>query len=622
MKPTVVPEKMFPSTVLASLLQAMKSLCPPGWVVHVGAGRGQGDLHTWHSWSVAHAVLIDADSKRLTWAYPRASTNGWHVVTATLAGHPGLADYHLASSPDEDSLVQPQRLQHWWPHLRARQAQARPTKTIDQVVNEVMGEVMSDVADQGQAGWLMIDCLPALELLSGGAQTLAHTQLVCVRVTQWGNRPDNEQNDDLSQAAITQHLASLGFTDVAYISGNHPDVGHAIYARNFAQNNTKLRADNAELTSTVDDLRKQRDAQAQATQDALMQRDAETQAKSEALFQLDVQVKAKVQACLRHDALIRENLALVAAYQEQTKMATGLQVALATLQTQHDKVVHEKSKLVADNQEITNVRAQVTLQRNLDTKDKIDVLAQLEAQTTATMEARDRCDALAKEKEVLYAALKEQTQLAADHQQAIAAIQTQHDELVHEKFKLIAANAELTLSQSHVVLQQDIQAKATSEALARCDALAQEKTTLTAAHGEQAKRVAALQTQCNDLIQENSKLIATNTDLTSAKAQLSTQCEAEAKAKTEALTRYDALAQDNARLMADQKELSQLASERQRSLIGQQQDASTLQQRNQQLEAHLHDNVIRQRLQDEELIKAEAQIELIKDLLLREPGDL
>jgi hypothetical protein len=51
-----------------------------------------------------------------------------------------------------------------------------------------------------------------------------------------------------------------------------------------------------------------------------------------------------------------------------------------------------------------------------------------------------------------------------------------------------------------------------------------------------------------------------------------------------------------------------------------QQDTTTLQQRNQQLEARHHDNVIRQQLQHEELIKAEAQIELIKDLLLREPG--
>ncbi len=52
----------------------------------------------------------------------------------------------------------------------------------------------------------------------------------------------------------------------------------------------------------------------------------------------------------------------------------------------------------------------------------------------------------------------------------------------------------------------------------------------------------------------------------------------------------------------------------------QQQDATALQQRNQQLETDNQQNAIRQQLLQEELIKAEAQIELIKDLLLREPG--
>ena len=52
----------------------------------------------------------------------------------------------------------------------------------------------------------------------------------------------------------------------------------------------------------------------------------------------------------------------------------------------------------------------------------------------------------------------------------------------------------------------------------------------------------------------------------------------------------------------------------------QQQEATTLQQRNQQLEIDNQENTLRQQLLQEELIKAEAQIELIKDLLLREPG--
>jgi hypothetical protein len=77
----------------------------------------------------------------------------------------------------------------------------------------------------------------------------------------------------------------------------------------------------------------------------------------------------------------------------------------------------------------------------------------------------------------------------------------------------------------------------------------------------------------------------TQEDLTRAKAELTTQRDAEAQAKASA-----------------------------------QQEIISLQQRIQQLEADTQQTQYRHQLQHEEMIKAEAQIELIKDLLLREPG--
>jgi hypothetical protein len=98
------------------------------------------------------------------------------------------------------------------------------------------------------------------------------------------------------------------------------------------------------------------------------------------------------------------------------------------------------------------------------------------------------------------------------------------------------------------------------------------------------------------------------------------QCDAEAKAKTAALAQRDALSEEKAALTAAHDEQTKLATQQQQALSVEKQGTTSLQQRIQQLEAINTENAYRQQMQQEELIKAEAQIELIKDLLLREPG--
>lgn len=177
-----------------------------------------------------------------------------------------------------------------------------------------------------------------------------------------------------------------------------------------------------------------------------------------------------------------------------------------------------------------------------------------------------------------------------------------------------------------------------------------------------AKNLAALQAQNISLTQEISKLIAEITELTKARDQLSTQLaaetkskadvqtqrdleskakseaiaqrdaeakakaeaiaqrDAEAKAKTEAAAQRDALAKEKTALIAARDEQAKLAAERQSAIATQQKDSASKLQHFQQLEVENREYAVRQHLLQDELIKAEAQIDLIKDLLLREPG--
>jgi hypothetical protein len=67
-------------------LQLLQRLAPAHTLIHVGAGTGQGHLHQWHTWGIAHALLIDADADRMAWAAPLTAAHpGWQVAQAVLA---------------------------------------------------------------------------------------------------------------------------------------------------------------------------------------------------------------------------------------------------------------------------------------------------------------------------------------------------------------------------------------------------------------------------------------------------------------------------------------------------------------------------------------------------------
>lgn len=159
---------------------------------------------------------------------------------------------------------------------------------------------------------------------------------------------------------------------------------------------------------------------------------------------------------------------------------------------------------------------------------------------------------------------------------------------------------------AQAVAQRDAEAAAKGEAIGQRDALANEKSKLTADRDAQVKaktealaqrdaEVAAKTqalTQCDAVTKEKDSLTAAQDSLLKVKADLTSARDAESKAKTAALTQVATEVQAKADLL--------------------------------QHNAHLQaDNAVlqaRQQLLHEELVKAEAQIDLIKDLLLREPS--
>lgn len=217
---------------LPHLLKALRALLPPQRLVHVGVGQGSGDLASWRQWpEVPAAILVDADHHRMAWA-SCDNPGRWQVLHATLADTTGLRPYHRASNPQEDGLVSPEQLKPWWPQLTTLGTDTRLAQTLD----ELMGmdgdaaPVTYTRVPSTLGHWLLLDCLPAAQLLRGASALLAHTSVVCARTSQ---APTDSAAPlaDTGHQALIDLLAPQGFVLLGQTETHHPALGYTIMAR-------------------------------------------------------------------------------------------------------------------------------------------------------------------------------------------------------------------------------------------------------------------------------------------------------------------------------------------------------------------------------------------------------
>jgi len=213
---------------MASLLLLLRSLADPSCVVHVGAGRGIGELNAWQSWGVQNALIVDADVNRLGWAHQLCEQHlGWKT-SAQLISNQGLeAQYHLASNPDEDSLVPMHLLISLWPNIRTVKSQTVASVSLDQLLNDNFSD---DLRKQTPAIWCLIDCLPADLILLSAQDSLAKMSVVIARVVLV-DFPSVKAAGSLS--TVASYLQTNGFNFLQVLETTHSSIGYAVFVRDF-----------------------------------------------------------------------------------------------------------------------------------------------------------------------------------------------------------------------------------------------------------------------------------------------------------------------------------------------------------------------------------------------------
>ena len=233
-------------------------LTPPSGVILVGAGTGTGD---WVQYlvqrDVMNVTLIEGDEEQ----FHRLRRNieprsDWQLIEGVVANVSGPIVYHRASNRSESGLLNPESLRGVWPNLTTLAREEKAALRLGEI--QQMGGC--------HANWLIVDCLPVLEILQGQNDSLQSADVVVARVVQ------DDQALQIDAAATLASFQSFmerrGWQLLLAEEGRNPAVGHALFVRDTRANECNLtaRLNDAcrDLASTQTQFLQEADARANA----------------------------------------------------------------------------------------------------------------------------------------------------------------------------------------------------------------------------------------------------------------------------------------------------------------------------------------------------------------------
>ncbi len=303
--------------------------------------------------------------------------------------------------------------------------------------------------------------------------------------------------------------------------------------------------------------------------------------------------------------LEKEKLALTFKKDEQVKLLADSQTRIIQLtQVKVQNEEENESLLLQLHQVQEELESQLLKCQALEQK-KLALADQNDEQVKLEEELQEQIEKLVQEK----------TTFEKEHDQEIASLKRtmarnkEESELFQKQLSdelesLYVKNKTLDQERSELADQKDKLSKLTTGRETRIEQLIQEKATVESEFGSEIEVLK--QTQA-ELEAERQAQIE---QLTQAKAAV----EAKRVKEVETLRQTQATSEQEKAALADQKdEQAKLAAERLKKINELQQEAKAQQ-------ASKDEHSLRQQMMQEEMIRAEAQIDLIKDVLLRESG--
>jgi cyanophycinase-like exopeptidase len=568
----------------------------------VGAGNGS-QLSDWRQLGCRHLLLAEAhpDQAEELGRRLRHEHGELLLALAVTADEQPMAMLQPLNNLAYSSLNTAIDLFAHYPNLRSGEAMQVPARSLGQLLAE-------QELDEQQPHLLLIAAPgQAMELLQGTPATVL--QAFTWLLIECSSEPLYQGDADASE--ISTWLQGLGYDLVS----DDPD---AIYPQSqllFKRNPSVV--ERLRLSSEIAELRSQQVHAAQSSQQqiAALQQQLQqceailaehTRLANERQTQIDTLTKEHTELTATHDALGKDKIALGVARDEQTKLASERQAQIDTLGKEKADLASARDALAKEKTELTKARdeqAKLASERQA----KIDALGKEKADLASAR------DALAKEKSELTKARDEHAKLASERKAQIDAlgkenadIASARDALAKEKSELTKARDEQTKLASEHQAQIDALGKEKADLASVRDALAKEKGELTKARDEQTKLASERQAKIDALGKEKADLTAARDALAKEKTELTKTREEQTNLASERKAQVD-------KIIAERDQVQKSFTEQKKTFDNAELKIKTL-------ENEASESLQRQQMLQEELIKAEAQIELIKDLLLREPG--
>ncbi|MFI3185863.1 MAG: hypothetical protein QX198_07770, partial [Methylococcaceae bacterium] len=307
------------------------------------------------------------------------------------------------------------------------------------------------------------------------------------------------------------------------------------------------------------------------------------------------------------------------------KLANDRQVQIEALIQANTLLDQEKSMLAERRATLEKEVATLTLVRD--------------EQARFAGELQSRIDVLTQERD-------SHATLANDRQAQIDALTQANTLLDQEKSMFVKRSDALEAEVAAVTLVRDEQAGFAVELQSRIDLLMQERDSQTTLANDRQARIEAL-THANTLLDQEKSMFAKRRDALEAEVaavtlvrdeqagvavelqsridRLMQECDSQTTLANDRLAQIEVLTQSNIMLNQEKSELNQARNEMNNFVAQHKAEIDQLQSQLQQKEALIAklqfdfaENDARQRVFNDEMIKAEAQIDLIKDVLLRE----
>ncbi|MBO6816357.1 MAG: hypothetical protein JJ891_15990 [Rhizobiaceae bacterium] len=213
---------------ITSSLSLLQQLYPPKLLLHVGAGGPSGPFRAFAQ-TAQTSILVDADQER----FERLRTQNHDVrstivLNAAIGQQGGLQTFFTHSLEGESGFVDAGSLCAVWPNIEAvGQEQIEP-----QTAKQLFADKALTGLEVSSCNWLVIGCLPAVDMLKACEDVLVNADVVFVRVYL----PSGDAASGLassSRRAVLSLMREHGFLELGVETERNKNLGMAVYARDW-----------------------------------------------------------------------------------------------------------------------------------------------------------------------------------------------------------------------------------------------------------------------------------------------------------------------------------------------------------------------------------------------------